>query len=306
MSTLVGVDVGGSGLRCQRVTDGVPGPVHRAPGARITPAGIDLDALVTAVEMWLPRQPPAPDVLVWSMRGLLGLAEPDAVLAEVRHRLRAARTVVCTDALSSLVGALGGVRPGAVVAAGTGAVAFGTDFDHVWRRIDGWGHVLGDRGSAAWIGLQALQSGLRARDGVSLEGRALLAAGTQHLGSPETWPRAVMTRDDVAMRLAALAPAVAALAPTDPEAARICEAAGHALAETLAAAAHSIAGARLGATGGLLRAVAVRDAFGAACARLGLTVEPALGSSLDGSLHLARHVHGGGVLAEGPPYLVVG
>ena len=85
-----------------------------------------------------------------------------------------------------MVGAVGSVRPGAVVAAGTGAVAFATDFDQVWRRVDGWGHILGDRGSSVWVGLQALEAALMTLDGVTAGGEALLAAATEQLGPPET------------------------------------------------------------------------------------------------------------------------
>ncbi|MDQ6714639.1 MAG: hypothetical protein M3Z83_00820, partial [Actinomycetota bacterium] len=154
MSQLVGVDIGGSGLRLRTIVDGRLGEIRSAPGARVGVTGIELDSLVTSVELLVHDELEGrdgaggnrggiPDVLVWSMRGLLGLTDPQLVLATVVARLGAARTVVCTDALSSLVGALGTVRPGAVVAAGSGAVAFGTDFDRVWHRVDGWGHVLG-------------------------------------------------------------------------------------------------------------------------------------------------------------------
>ncbi len=74
---------------------------------------------------------------------------------------RRSACAVVSDAVASLVGALGGLRPGAVVAAGTGAVAFGSDFADTWTKVDGWGHVLGDRGSAAWVGLEGLRAALR-------------------------------------------------------------------------------------------------------------------------------------------------
>ena len=103
-----------------------------------------------------------PDVVVWSMRGLIGLSDPESVLRQVRSRLGARRTVVASDAVAGLVGALGRVGPGAVLAAGSGVVAFATDLEQVWRRVDGWGHVLADRGSGAWIGLAG--PARRARD----------------------------------------------------------------------------------------------------------------------------------------------
>ena len=76
------------------------------------------------------------------MRGLLFLADREEVLREVHSVVRGRRTVVASDAVTNLVGAVGGLRQGAVVAAGTGAVAFGSDFGEHWNRVDGWGHVL--------------------------------------------------------------------------------------------------------------------------------------------------------------------
>lgn len=315
MSIHVGVDIGGSGLRLQVVTDGVPAAPLTASGARITGSGIDVPALLDSAHALLTSAAATrPDVVVWSMRGLLGLADPDEVLAQVRRRLGARHTVVCSDALSSLVGALGGVAPGAAVAAGTGAVAFGTDFRDRWRRVDGWGHVLGDRGSGAWIGIAALRRALAARDGVDAGGTALLTAATRRYGPPEEWPRLVMTRADAPSRLAAFVPDVVQLATAspddggsvqrgpDPAALQVCREAGTHLARSLLAASADIAEATLVATGGLLVVAPVRAALESAVAEAGQRLTPALGTSLDGTLLLAR-VAADGTLGARPPYL---
>ena len=57
-----------------------------------------------------------------------------------------------------------GRGPVPCVAAGTGLIAIGTDLTR-WRRADGWGHLLGDCGSGAWIGRAGLEAALRAYDG---------------------------------------------------------------------------------------------------------------------------------------------
>lgn len=319
-------------MRLRRVMNDRPGHVRTAPGARVTAEGIDLDTLVTSAERLLSDHRVDRDhrvdidVLVWSMRGLLGLLDPETVHRTVTHRLGAAHTVVCSDALSSLVGGVGAVRPGAVVAAGTGAVAFGTDFTDVWRRVDGWGHVLGDRGSGAWVGLEGLRAALRTSDGVSdgtsdgisdgisdgvgdaksACGGALLAAARAHFGPVEGWPRMVMTRSDCPELLAGFAPSVCGLAEHDQTATAICAAAGRALAASLASAAAGIEDGRLVAVGGLLRATPVRRAFEGACAEAGLTLTPARGTSLDGALRIARHLASGRPLPGRAPFLLVG
>ena len=86
------------------------------------------------------------------MRGLIGPSDPAAVLRQVGDRLGAGRTVVVSDAVASLVGALGRVGPGAVLAAGSGVVALATDLDRVWRRVDGWGHAPAAAGRARGSG----------------------------------------------------------------------------------------------------------------------------------------------------------
>lgn len=300
MAVVVGVDVGGSGLRCRSVVDGVSGPSLSGAGLHIGPAGIDVASLV---ESLVPLVPVGPDLLVWSMRGLLALADPVALAALIRERVRAREVWLCGDALAAMVGAVGSVRPGAVVAAGTGAIAFATDFDLIWRKVDGWGHILGDRGSSAWVGIQALEAAVLTLDEVETGGNALLAALTDHLGHPDSWPRTAMTRPDAVALLAGLAPVVTSLAATDPVAGRICARAGRELARSLATAARGIEGVCVSRTGGLFGAPAVREAFEAEAAARGLQVQPPAGNGLDGAILLAEHLAAGHELAGHTAYL---
>jgi N-acetylglucosamine kinase-like BadF-type ATPase len=300
LAVVVGVDVGGSGLRSRSVVDGVRGPSLSGAGLHIGPAGIDVATLVNSL---VPLVPTGPDLLVWSMRGLLALADPAALAALIRERVGAREVWVCGDALAAMVGAVGAVRPGAVVAAGTGAIAFATDFDRIWRKVDGWGHILGDRGSSAWVGLQALEAALLTLDGVAPGGEALLGALTEHLGDPDSWPRTVMTRPDAVALIAGLAPLVSSLAATDPVAGHICAQAGRELARSLATAAQGIEGVCVSRTGGLFGASAVREAFEAEAAARGLHVQPPAGNGLDGAVLLAERLAAGYLLPGHTAYL---
>ena len=275
-------------------------------GAAIAAGGIDVEQLLAQVAAYDAVHDARPDVVVWSMRGLIGLSDPAAVLRQVRARLGAGRTVVVSDAVASLVGALGRVGPGAVLAAGSGVVAFATDLEQVWRRVDGWGHVLADRGSGAWIGLEGLRAALAAEDGVPGGSAALHELAVRVWGPPRGWPRIVMTTSDAPARLAAFAPDVAALAGADPVADAICAAAGARLAESLAAVAASVPGQPVTAVGGLLRIDAVAAAFARETRQRGLVVEPARGTALDGALALGRHLAQGHPLGARSPYLLVG
>ena len=305
-SAILAVDVGGSALRAQRVDIRLGNSSERfeSEGAAIGPGGIDLDPLLKAVAAFDSRHHGPPDVVVWSMRGLLRLSDPEDVLSQVHPRLGAARTVVASDAVTSLVGALGGVRPGAVLAAGSGVVAFASDFVDVWRMVDGWGHVLADRGSGAWIGLEGLRAALASEDGVPGGSAALLEAARQVWGEPRTWPRAVMTTPDVHSRLAAFAPVVASLAGEDTVAAQVVSRAAAHLADTLAAAALSVAGATVTAVGGLLRIPEVRAALDDETRRRGIDLTAASGNALDGALIHGRHVGQGRALLARAPYLL--
>ena len=300
MAVVVGVDVGGSGLRCRAVVDGLRGPSLSGAGLHIGPAGIDVATLVESLVSLVPAQP---DLLVWSMRGLLALADPGALAALVHERIGAREVWVCGDALAAMVGAVGSVRPGAVIAAGTGAIAFATDFDRIWRRVDGWGHILGDRGSSAWVGIQAVEAALLTLDGVEPGGEALLAAFTEQLGDPDGWPRMAMTRPDAVGLLSSLAPLVSSLAATDPVAGRICAQAGRELARSLATAAQGIEGVCVSRTGGLFEAPAVREAFEAEAAARGLDVQPPAGNGLDGAVLLAERLAAGDLIPGHTAYL---
>jgi len=317
MGAVVGVDVGGSGLRLQWAYAGELSSVHTAPGARIGERGVDVAALTADAARLLteggvgagagPDGIPI-DAVCWSQRGLLFLSDPAEVVATVVSGLGAARTAVVSDAVASLVGALGSVRPGAVVAAGTGAVAFGTDFaaldTSVWRLVDGWGHVLGDRGSAAWVGLQGLRAGLRHHDGLPDGSSRLLVAGEATFGVTSHWPRRVMTGTNAPELLASFAPQVVdAAVAGDAMAAQICQEAGESLAQSLLAAAVGIPAPTLVATGGLLNAVPVRAALESAVSAAGATLSPSKGGALEGALLLATMLGETGTIPRHPAYV---
>ena len=61
-------------------------------------------------------------------------------------------------------GALGG-RPGVALVAGTGSVCSGVNAAGETFRVGGWGHLIGDAGSAYWIGRTAMEAAMRGHDG---------------------------------------------------------------------------------------------------------------------------------------------
>jgi N-acetylglucosamine kinase-like BadF-type ATPase len=54
---------------------------------------------------------------------------------------------------------------GVVLIAGTGSIAFGRNDKGEERRAGGWGHLIGDEGSAVWLGLEGMRAAAHHADG---------------------------------------------------------------------------------------------------------------------------------------------
>ncbi|MFG2723497.1 N-acetylglucosamine kinase [Streptomyces sp. NPDC048416] len=241
---MLGVDSGGSGVRfaLRRAEPGSMAEVvtSKEP-VRTGPAGIDakhlLDQLFPAVEELTVRT--GADRITAVAVGAAGMATlGDGLRAGLPGALSRAlgvrRLALAADAVTAYAGALG-LRAGVVVAAGTGMIALGTDLT-TWRRADGWGHLLGDCGSGAWIGRAGLEAALRCHDGRPGGSAALLARLKAVFGAPAELPALLYPRGDRPAVLASFAPEVAGCAGADPVAAAILrDAAGH-IAQTAAAA----------------------------------------------------------------------
>jgi N-acetylglucosamine kinase-like BadF-type ATPase len=102
--------------------------------------------------------------------------------------LRAASGLVCpievgNDAEPALAGALGDTE-GLLLIAGTGSIALGRSRDGFSVRAGGWGHLLGDEGSAWRIAFDAICRGLRSAEGRDLE-TGLLDAALDYFELPD-------------------------------------------------------------------------------------------------------------------------
>src|SRR5690625_1625521 len=302
LEVLAGVDVGGSGVRVRlQVGDRFLQARHdealpRAGGQ------IDVPRMCHNVltELWplmaefgvrrldglalgmtgLPGLVPAPVEVargLWSGSGLIDGIDADTV-------------AIASDALTTHLGALGGLQ-GGVVAAGTGVIGLGTNHQDIWQQVDGWGLFVGDEGSGAWIGRKGLQAALRALDGRS-GGSAVLAEQLRlQYGDPLALVTLVHGAKAPSARLASFAPAVAQAARSgDPIARSIWRQAGLRLADTGIAAVRDLP-ARISSGGGLFDVGDLLiEAF---CARV-QEVMPAAdirepgGTALEGALLLAR------------------
>lgn len=74
-----------------------------------------------------------------------------------------ARILAKADALIALEGALSG-NAGVVIVCGTGSIVLGKDSSGKIVKVGGWGPLMGDEGSAQWVGREALRRSALAAD----------------------------------------------------------------------------------------------------------------------------------------------
>jgi N-acetylmuramic acid 6-phosphate etherase len=172
--------------------------------------------------------------------GLAGADRPEdqAVIREWAERVRLAGQVEVTSDAAILLAAGTPEGWGLVLIAGTGSIAFGRAADGRRARAGGWGHLLGDEGSAYALVIAALQAVARAADGrgpaTSLTERLLARLG---VSQPQGLIAAVYRSGRDRADLAALAPLVVEAAEDDAVAAAIVEEAAAELAQAGAAVA---------------------------------------------------------------------
>ncbi|WP_091379667.1 N-acetylglucosamine kinase [Actinokineospora alba] len=230
----VGVDAGGTATRAVAVTasgevvgrgeSGGGNPNSHPPAVAAANIGAAVAAAVgshTAVSC------------VLGMAGASGLSDP-VVAEEFRSALAAAgvhtQATVLSDA--EVAFAAGTADPnGTVLIAGTGSIAMRiTDRRHA-STVGGWGWLLGDEGSAFWIGREAVRTTIQAVQRGDRLGPLASAVLDLAIGGPDNaFARLIRAVNaDAPVRLARFAPLVS-LHAGDPEAADIIERAARALA----------------------------------------------------------------------------
>ena len=205
---------------------------------------------------------------------VLGLAGVNAAGPGIAARLPFARSRVVTDVLAAVKGALRDA-PGIVAAIGTGSV-FARQLNGEVKSVGGWGLVLGDEGSGAWLGRALCAQALRAADGMAPVTPLLAELETEFGGSIGVVRfAATATPAD----FAALAPR--AVASDDPAAQALMTDAAARVAEAIAHLQPVGAALPVAFTGGLGPAYASR-------LNQRWPKTRALGDALDGALWLAR------------------
>jgi N-acetylglucosamine kinase-like BadF-type ATPase len=253
----IGVDAGGSGTVAAVSRDGLPVREVRGGPANATTLGL----------------PAAAAAIIATMRAALADAEPERIhvgaagagrpevarglAAAIAAAFPAARVTVGDDAVIALRSAIP-TGAGSVLIAGTGSIAYAENGTE-GALVGGHGHLLGDEGSAFWIGMAALRRYAHVLDGraprdetTDLVARALPAPTRADLHA------AVYDRRLDPAAVAGLAPSVIAFAGKGNRVATtIVQAAAKELGDLLAAAIRNAglagASAPVALAGGLLR-----------------------------------------------------
>lgn len=227
--------------------------------------------------------------------GSAGLSRPgerSVFTAYLSQHLPGCPVYLCNDGETLLVGALGS-RSGYALISGTGSLALGRDESGRVVRAGGLGYMLGDEGSALWIGWQAIMRALRAREGRDLQ-TGMLPALVRFFGlsGPDDFVAMLHHRFNKS-EIASAAQLVLQAAQSDPLAADIARRA----AQELALLVESVTAqlplpvTRVALSGGVLENSAfMRDALGEALSRRCPQAQTVLaqGEAVLGACMLAR------------------
>ncbi len=256
---LLGVDGGGTSTEAwlaevggEVLGRGVSGPSN-AKAVGMEAARQALDAALDAAFDDAGLEPAPVDA---ACLGLAGFDRPDdrTILTGWADEARLARRLVLVNDGDLVVAAGTPEGWGVGVIAGTGSIAVGRAPDGRTTRAGGWGHLIGDEGSAYVFVLDALRLVARRDDGrdprpgvadsgldLDLDPLTARLCKTLDVARPSQIVTALYAPDFTRARIAALAPEVLAACDESPEdAARLLAPAGAALAEIIAAVARSL------------------------------------------------------------------
>ena len=211
VKVVLGIDAGGTKTTAALAHDGEIVRVAHGPAANATTMGVDdaADAILQAArEAAHGEHPGAVYVgaagagrteVARELQELIGAGFPDSTV-----RVGDDVTIALRAAIPS--------GPGIVLVAGTGSVALADD-GAALHRIGGLGYLLGDEGSAAWIGLQAIRLLGRVYDGrANADETSALVARHLDAQDRDALLRVVYGDEVEIAEIAALAPSIVAFA----------------------------------------------------------------------------------------------
>ncbi|KOS66181.1 hypothetical protein AEA09_19090 [Lysinibacillus contaminans] len=149
--------------------------IKTASGSNYQAIGVEnaleiLQALLTHVRGFLQQQTTQKiSVATFAMAGIDSLRDRDIVTTIVNQAITTQQLDIDTliienDAEATLYGVTAG-QAGALLIAGTGAIAYASDGKQNIVRAGGWGHRAGDEGSGYWLGQEVVRAIFKMEDG---------------------------------------------------------------------------------------------------------------------------------------------
>jgi len=229
-TTILALDAGQTGIRSKLVT-GTDSAESSFPGLRT-----DLELFPQLMEV-IQNQIADSELPIQLAIGMTGLTKsetkPEQFLQSLDQKVVSVH--LAHDSVTGFLGSMG-LNHGTVTAVGTGVVTLAVGARQM-ARVDGWGNLIGDAGSAYWVGRAALEAAMRSYDGriqkTQLEG---LLGNFSH---PEEAYIELQTNPNRVAVIASFAKQVMELAETDSTAKDIVKLAGAELALSAVTAARS-------------------------------------------------------------------
>jgi N-acetylglucosamine kinase-like BadF-type ATPase len=215
----------------------------RAEAANFHRVGVEAAtrSVTTAIILACRQANITPHQIAAACIGLAGVSHPDnhrKMYDAIETALPALSFTLETDARIALAGATAG-KPGIVIIAGTGSIAYGVNKDGDVARAGGWGPTLGDEGSGTYIGRRALEAVMTAYDRRAHDETALTEKVCRyfHVKTPPELPAVIYHPDhNVLPQIAQLSKLVVATAQAgDATAIAILKDAAHELARAIKA-----------------------------------------------------------------------
>ena len=219
--------------------------------------------------------------------GMTGLTEsqskPEQLLKQLSPQV--VKVNLVHDSISGFLGTMG-LNQGTVTAVGTGVVTLAVG-DKEIARVDGWGNLIGDAGSAYWIGRAGLEAAMRSYDG-RIE-NSKLEKLLDSFSHPEEAYIELQTDANRVSVIASFAKEVIELAESDATAREIIQRAGAELAQSAVTAARRTglleqASPRFSWAGNVMKADLLKNSFTDAVAKLvpGASFHEPIGEPING------------------------
>ena len=303
MEYRVGIDGGGTTTRAV-VIDEANRITGRGQGDASNLYNLGLEgacaSIAAAVEAALGQAKVARDAVVSWGFGLAGVtgAPEKARWRAILEPVYGAQIAVDEDVAAAWAGALGPEElgaGGAVLIAGTGANCFGQNASGERRRVDGWGPLLGDRGSGYWLGESGVRAAIAGFDAATAP-TALQAALLKHFAVENVGDLVgvVYAPDFRRDRVAAFVPRVIEAARAgDAIAADLLRASGFHLGQTARAVTQPLQLQKLALTGGLIEnspeiRLALQAALGAEIELIAPRYEAVVGAAFLPALEVTK------------------